>query len=78
MQLAENTQKNNKINIIIPNMSPADIRELKRVLQAMKVDYVLCPDFSETLDRPFSRLILRWVRAAQKIEDIKQMGGAAA
>lgn len=78
MQLAENTQKNNKINIIIPNMSPADIRELKRVLQAMKVDYVLCPDFSETLDRPFSRPYTKMSEGGTKIEDIKQMGGAAA
>ena len=78
MQLTESTQKNNKINIIIPNMSPADIRELKRILQAMKVDYVLCPDFSETLDRPFSRPYTKMSEGGTKIEDIKQMGGAVA
>lgn len=78
MQLAENTQKNNKINIIIPNMSPADIRELKRILQEMKIDYILCPDFSETLDRPFSRPYTKMSEGGTKIEDIKKMGGAAA
>lgn len=78
MQLAENTQRNNKINIIIPNMSPADIRELKRILQEMKIDYILCPDFSETLDRPFSRPYTKMSEGGTKIEDIKKMGGAAA
>lgn len=78
MQLAEDTPKHNKINIIIPNISPADIRELKRILQALKIDYVLCPDFSETLDRPFSRPYTKMSAGGTKLEDIKKMGGAAA
>lgn len=78
MQLVEETQKNNKINIIIPNMSPADIRELKRILQEMKIDYVLCPDFSDTLDRPFVRPYTKMSAGGTKIEDIKNMGGALA
>ena len=51
-QLAVPTPPHNKLNIIIPNISPADIRELKRLLALMEVKYTLCPDFSETLDSP--------------------------
>lgn len=78
MQLTEDVPKNNKVNIIIPNMSPADIRELKRILQQMDIDYVLCPDFSETLDRPFSRPYTKMSTGGTKLEDIKNMGGAVA
>ena len=78
MQLTEDVPKNNKVNIIIPNMSPADIRELKRILQQMDIDYVLCPDFSETLDRPFARPYTKMSTGGTKLEDIKNMGGAVA
>ena len=78
MQLTEPTEKNNKINIIIPNMSPADIRELKRILQQMSIEYILCPDFSDTLDRPFSRPYTKMSDNGTKLADIKIMGGALA
>ena len=78
MQLAEATSKNNKINIIIPNISPADIRELKRILEQMKIEYVLCPDFSDTLDRPFLPTYTKMSENGTKIVDIKGMGGAVA
>jgi len=78
MQLTGPTEKNNKINIIIPNMSPADIRELKRILELMKIEYILCPDFSDTLDRPFSKPYTKMSQHGTKLADIKTMGGALA
>lgn len=78
MQLAEATPKHNKINIIIPNISPADIRELKRILEQMEIEYVLCPDFSDTLDRPFLPTYTKMSENGTKIVDIKGMGGAVA
>lgn len=78
MQLTKPSKKNNKINIIIPNMSPADIRELKRILELMNIEYVLCPDFSDTLDRPFSRPYTKMSDGGTKLSDIQMMGGALA
>ena len=78
MQLTQPTIKNNKINIIIPNISPADIRELKRILEQMEIEYVLCPDFSDTLDRPFSKPYTKMSAGGTKLADIKEMGGALA
>src|SRR5208337_4001495 len=40
-----------RINVIIPHISPADIREIKRILSLMGLDYTLLPDYSMTLDR---------------------------
>ncbi|SDM56606.1 nitrogenase molybdenum-iron protein NifN [Dendrosporobacter quercicolus] len=67
-----------KVNIIIPNISPADVRELKRILQLMEVDYVLLPDISDTLDRPYEKPYTKIAKGGTKIADIKAMGGAAA
>lgn len=78
MSLAEETTKHNKLNIIIPNISPADIRELKRILALMNVAYILCPDFSDTLDRPFVRPYTKMSAGGTKIADIKTMGGSVA
>lgn len=78
MQLTAATKKNNKVNVIIPNMSPADIREIKRILELMKIEYVLCPDFSDTLDRPFSRPYTKMSDGGTKLVDIKEMGGGLA
>ena len=78
MQLAEGSSKNNKVNIIIPNMSPADIRELKRIMEQMNIEYVVCPDFSDTLDRPFSKPYTKMSAGGTKLADIKMMGGGLA
>lgn len=39
-----------EIGVVVPNISPADIRELKRILDAFKLRYVLLPDYSGTMD----------------------------
>lgn len=77
-KLARETKKHSKINVIIPNLSPADIREIKRILHLMKVEYTLCPDFSDTLDRPFQRPYKKVPEGGTKLADLAGMPGAAA
>ena len=44
---------NNKLNLIpVESLSPADIRELKEILEATVGEYILLPDISETFDAP--------------------------
>ena len=50
---ARPAEKHNRINVIVPHISPADIREIKRILCLMGIEYVLVPDYSLTLDRPY-------------------------
>jgi nitrogenase molybdenum-iron protein NifN len=78
VRLARRTEKHSKINVIIPNLSPADIREIKRILRLMKVECTLCPDFSDTLDRPFARPYTKVPEGGTKLADIAGMPGAAA
>ncbi|MEN6460603.1 MAG: nitrogenase component 1, partial [Syntrophomonas sp.] len=76
--LAEPGRKHSKINVIVPNLSPADLREIKRIFDLMQVEYILCPDISETMDMPFVRPYQKIPVGGTHIKDIKSMGNAAA
>lgn len=49
-QLAEGGKTEHRINLISGLLSAADLRHLKEILASFSVDYVLLPDYSETLD----------------------------
>lgn len=76
--LTKESEKHNKINLIVPNISPADIREIKRILNLMEIEYTLFPDFSDTMDRPFQRPYRKMTPEGTKIADIRKMSGAPA
>lgn len=76
--LAVPAERHNKVNIIIPNISPADIREFKRLLALMDVEYTLCPDFSDTLDCPVVHPYKKIPEGGTTIEAIRTMPGAPA
>lgn len=76
--LAERTPTHNRLNIITSHISPADLREIKRLLDIMQIEYVLCPDFSDTLDRPIARPYTKIPAGGTKIADIRAMAGAPA
>lgn len=78
VQLAKPTKKHKKLNIIVPNISPADIREIKRILATMDVKYVLCPDISSTLDSPIAKPYTKIPKGGTKLADIEGMPGAPA
>lgn len=78
IRLAEPTVKHGKVNIIAAHMSPADLREIKRMLALMNIEYILCPDYSETLDAPCDPQFKKIPKGGTKVADIKAMPGAIA
>ncbi|QDR82822.1 nitrogenase component 1 [Sporomusa termitida] len=76
--LATTTERHNKVNVIIPSMSPADIRELKRFLAAMGLDYTLCPDISDTMDQPYLPVYSKVPAGGTPVADLCRMSGAPA
>lgn len=66
------------VNIIVPNISPADIREIKRILELMQVKYTLLPDFSDTLDRPYTKPYRKVPEGGTPLAAIRRMSGAQA
>jgi nitrogenase molybdenum-iron protein NifN len=62
--------------VIVPNISPADIREIKRILGLMGIEYTLLPDFSMTLDRPFGGKYQKIPTGGTTVKEIAEMPGA--
>jgi nitrogenase molybdenum-iron protein NifN len=77
-KLCKPTNPNNKINVILPSVNPADVRFIKSVLEDFGIDYVLLPDISETLDGAFSANYKRIPEGGTKLRDIEAMSGASA
>lgn len=74
----EKAKEHEGINIILPNITTSDIREIKRILELFDVKYTLIPDISETLDAPFKDTYTKIPQGGSKIEDIESMSGAKA
>ncbi|MFA5332296.1 MAG: nitrogenase component 1 [Methanoregula sp.] len=73
---ARSTGSHRRINVIVPNISPADIREIKRILDLMEIEYTLLPDFSMTLDRPFGGKYQKIPTGGTPTDRIVEMPGA--
>ena len=68
--------KNNRVNIITSQLSPADTRYLKELLRSFEIDYILLPDLSDNLDGGHTDTYQRLPQAGTELADIKQMAGA--
>ncbi|SFL47983.1 nitrogenase component 1 [Halanaerobium salsuginis] len=74
----EPAHKTKKINLIAPNISPAEIRELKRILELFKLDYTILPDIAQTLAAPYTADYSKIPAGGTRLRSIKKMGEAAA
>jgi nitrogenase molybdenum-iron protein NifN len=73
---ARPTEPHRRINVIVPHISPADIREIQRILALMGLEYTLIPDYSMTLDRPYGGKYQKIPAGGTKPADIAAMPGA--
>lgn len=65
-----------RINLILPNLSPADIRNLKAMLAQFPLQTTLLPDLSETLDGPWKADYTRIPEGGTTLDEIRSMGKA--
>jgi nitrogenase molybdenum-iron protein NifN len=72
------TQPHRRINVIVPHISPADIREIKRILDGAGLSYTLVPDYSMTLDRPYGGRYQKIPPGGTTVKEIAEMSGAPA
>ncbi|HWT77016.1 MAG TPA: nitrogenase cofactor biosynthesis protein NifB [Mobilitalea sp.] len=70
------TEKNNKVNIVTSQLSPADTRYLKELLESFGMDYILLPDLSENLDGGHFAVYQKLPQSGTDIGDIRKMAGA--
>ncbi len=77
-EFAKDTSPNHKINVIVPNLNPGDVRNIKSILKAFEINYILLPDVSVTLDAPYEKEYSRIPRGGTRLAEIDKMAGAAA
>ncbi|MFT3951515.1 MAG: nitrogenase component 1 [Oscillospiraceae bacterium] len=75
-QLALDDTPNDCINLIVPDISPADTRWLKGFLREAGVNFILLPDLSETLDGVSVARYERLKSGGTALADIRRMAGA--
>jgi nitrogenase molybdenum-iron protein alpha/beta subunit/MoaA/NifB/PqqE/SkfB family radical SAM enzyme len=75
-QTEQDITPNGKINIITPQISPADTRWLKGFLREMGLEFILLPDISDNLDGATERRYNRLKTEGTPISDIGKMAGA--
>lgn len=73
---ARPTQPHRRINVIVPHVSPADLREIKRILALAGLEYTLLPDYSLTLDQPYRGKYRKIPEGGTAPADIAAMPGA--
>ncbi|WP_292368471.1 nitrogenase component 1 [Methanoregula sp. UBA64] len=73
---ARPAQSHRRINVIVPNISPADLREIQRILGLMGIEYTLLPDISLTLDRPYGGKYQKIPTGGTPTTAIAEMTGA--
>lgn len=74
--LAEKNQKEELFNIICPNISPSEVREIKRIFDLFQMSYVIIPDVSDTLDGAYKENFTKIPEGGTKLSDIKKMGNS--
>ncbi len=73
---ARPTEPHRRINVIVPHISPADIREIQRIFTLMGLEITLIPDYSLTLDRPFAGRYQKIPAGGTRPLEIAAMPGA--
>ncbi|MHB8127487.1 MAG: nitrogenase cofactor biosynthesis protein NifB [Mobilitalea sp.] len=68
--------KNDLVNVVTSQLSPADTRYLKDLLESYGIKYVLLPDLSENLDGIYQSTYQKLPGKGTSIQDIKKMAGA--
>lgn len=72
------TEDNEYINIILPHISPAEVRNIKEIVAMFTDKFIIYPDISNTLDAPYKIEYNKMPEGGTKISDIKKMSGAKA
>ena len=75
---AESKSKGKHINLFPGFVSPEDIRHLKDILDDFDLDYVLFPDYSDSLDNPHWKEYQLIPEGGTLTEDLRRTGSAKA
>ncbi|BCZ47481.1 nitrogenase molybdenum-iron protein subunit beta [Clostridium gelidum] len=66
--------KNGKMCVIPGFVNPGDMREMKRMLKLMGVDFTMIPDTTGVLDSPMTGKYQMYPKGGTKVQDIIELG----
>jgi len=66
--------KNGKMCVIPGFVNPGDMREMKRMLKLMGVDFTMLPDTTGVLDSPMTGKYQMYPKGGTKVQDIIELG----
>lgn len=73
--LSKSTGNSNGKLCVIPGfVNPGDMREMKRILKIMGIDFTMLPDTSEVLDSPMTGKYEMYPKGGTKVSDIETLG----
>ncbi len=73
---AKSGSGNGKINIIPGFVNPGDMRELKRIMKSMGIEFIMLPDTSGVLDAPMTGKYEMYPSGGTRIQDIVDTGNS--
>jgi len=73
---AKGNSANGKINVLPGFVNPADMREIKRLLKTMGVEFIMLPDTSGVVDAPMSGKYEMYPSGGTKAEEIIDTGNS--
>lgn len=75
-KLEMDTEKNEKVNVILSPSSPADIRYLKSIFRMFEIDAIFFSDISDNLDGGHGEEYSRLPKGGTDITELRKMAGA--
>jgi nitrogenase molybdenum-iron protein beta chain len=66
---------NNKTGVFPGFVNPGDLRELKRILTLMGLDYIMLPDHTGVMDSPMTGIYTMFPEGGTTIDEIRALGG---
>lgn len=69
---------NGKVNIIPGFVNPGDIREVKHIVEALGIEYILFPDQSGVLDSPMTGEYQMYPAGGTTVDDLRDSGNSRA
>lgn len=71
-------ETNGKVNIISGFINPGDIREIKRIVAALEIQYILFPDQSGVVDSPMTGNYKMYPEGGTTVSDLKDSANSRA
>ncbi|MDR1940781.1 MAG: nitrogenase molybdenum-iron protein subunit beta [Endomicrobium sp.] len=70
-------QPNGKICVISGFVNPGDMKEIKRILKIMNIDFIMFPDTSGVLDSPMTGNFEMYPKGGTTVEEIQDAGNCS-